>query len=200
MPVNYNSSFDGQKINEDNCFSITGYDAKTLLTFTGVNGYTPSFTYEISGTYPMLRVKVFHAEYELQCTIYFDETRVKNEYFHVKLPAQGIEQKIFTAQATALAANGFDNIRMHALGGEGLPDYTGHITWAKLGFTMDFGSEILQFRSVMKDHKRKEQTLNDLVKTEDGCNFWMRNGFSWNGLFKLSENSENQKILKHYLA
>ena len=199
MTVIYYPEHDGEKIDEANYSYITGYDLNKLLSFTGIHGYTDNYIYEISGTYPILRIYVSHAGYELQRSIYFDEARVKNDYFEVKIPRNGIGRKIFAAQVAALTLYGFENIRVHALGGEGCEDFNGHITWAKFGFSMDTGSEILKFKKLINAHNRKENTVNELVKSKNGSAFWSENGFSWNGIFLLAENSVNQKILKDYL-
>lgn len=77
-------------------------------------------------------------------------------------------------------------------------DYNGYITWGKLGYTMLITPRE-QFEKLLREHNRTEETLFELLKTKEGYEFWKRNGFSWSGIFFLTEGSENITLLKEYL-
>ena len=66
----------------------------------------------------------------------------------------------------------------------------GYYTWAKLGYEINTKSELgtvdqVMFDNLMKDNKRKEKTLQELISTNEGAIFWKENGFSFNGVLNL---------------
>ena len=55
-----------------------------------------------------------HSEYELQRTLIFDESVVKNDYFEVGKTGTGIGRKIFNSQVETLVQFGFEQIKVSA--------------------------------------------------------------------------------------
>jgi hypothetical protein len=56
------------------------------------------------------------------------------------------------------------------------------------------------FLELMEMYKRKEVSIIELMKTQDGRDFWLTNGFWWEGYFDLTDGSENMMAFQNYLA
>ena len=51
----------------------------------------------------------------------------------------------------------------------------------------------------MKAKGRTEKSLIELLSSKDGLDFWIAEGFSWQGIFDLIPNSESYRILREYM-
>ena len=49
MAVQYYPEHNGLKISETNCKELTGYSVDEILSFTGVQGHTDDYTFNIVG-------------------------------------------------------------------------------------------------------------------------------------------------------
>jgi hypothetical protein len=76
----------------------------------------------------------------------------------------------------------------------------GYYTWARLGY--DCKIDKLE-RPEDRDRVRKAfpeaRMLSDLMKTQEGRDFWKKNGGPFQGKFNLSEGSQSRKVLESYV-
>jgi len=56
------------------------------------------------------------------------------------------------------------------------------------------------FDHFLKLHGRDENTLYQLISTEEGLILWIAEGFSWEAEFDLAQDSESNRILSDYFA
>src|SRR3954452_19543616 len=65
----------------------------------------------------------------------------------------------------------------------------GYYTWARVGYSME-EPDHENFLELMEMYRRKETSIIELMETQDGRDFWLANGFWWEGYFDLSDGSE----------
>lgn len=79
----------------------------------------------------------------------------------------------------------------------------GYYTWARLGYDIKVKEEADIFRMVVKPSEDKEikgvKSLQELMSTKKGRNYWKENGFAFTGTFDLSDDSKSMNILERYI-
>jgi hypothetical protein len=129
----------------------------------------------------------------------FERAEIVNQLMQVHRKQTGLGTKLLTKQVNVAVATGFIRLSLFAAGNrDKLDKLNGYVTFAKLGFTM-INEEVGKFRSLMNAFGRPEHTVNELVATEEGFEWWIQNGYSWSGEFDLREGSINRKLLNAYL-
>lgn len=135
---------------------------------------------------------------------FFDENKdsVKMNHFYLN-PLIGMGKgkgtDIFKNQVGQFRKLGFKNLKTIAgdIGG-----MNGYYTWARLGYEFSSDSEKNALLDMIdfEDDKdiKKSSTLQEIMSTEKGRKWWKENGFSFNGVFNLDDNSESMKILNNY--
>ncbi len=200
MNLIYKPENNGKNIEEYDCHYLTGYTEGELVSFTGADYVRNSNrVVTISGIYPAVIVAVKCVDFQIRRQINFEEKSIRNELFRVNRKRTGLGSGIVNAQVDAATNAGFKLIKVLAIGRyDTIDKWNGYLTFAKLGFSME-EFEIDSFRKLLAKHGRIEQTINQLVSTEDGSKFWKENGYPWYGYFDLAENSVNRKILQTYI-
>lgn len=201
MNLIYKPENNGKNIEEYDCHYLTGYTEEELISFTGAD---PKDSFKqlvrISGFYPTIVVHVMHKEYTVSRLIDFERAEIVNQLMQVHRKQTGLGTKLLTKQVNVAVATGFTRLSLFAAGNrDKLDKLNGYVTFAKLGFTM-INEEIEKFRLLINAFGRPEHTVNELVATEDGAEWWIQNGYSWSGEFDLREGSINRKLLNAYLC
>ena len=118
----------------------------------------------------------------------------------VYTPGNHIGKALFINQMKSAMALKFKAISAFAQCNSGdEDDWEGYVFWAKIGFMMTDYDDIMDFEDMMKYYPNSKETLGELVLTEDGCDYWRRDGFGWQGKFYLWDNSPSMHQLKTYL-
>jgi len=78
--------------------------------------------------------------------------------------------------------------------------FNGYYTWARLGYSIDDPGDQRDFEQLIADYGRSEQSMIELMKTNEGREFWKDQGFWSQGIFDLTPNSQNIEALNNYLA
>ena len=117
----------------------------------------------------------------------------------IKEKGNGVGSSIFKNQVNQFKDLGFNILTTLAAKSK---IENGYYTWARLGYAMSDKEDIDRFKKLIensKDKKIKSATsLNKLMTFKKGRDFWKQNGFTFEGLFDLSDKSDNIKILKNY--
>ena len=203
----------GERITPINIIPFTGCPTNCWRRLTGlINPLLPEkfVSYNdcrVTGEYPIVRViaKNKNIKMELRCDLELKTIHVTN--FIVTNPGNGYGFLILKRMLNEAVEIGFKAIEGNARSGtdnEGVV-YTGYIKWGRFGFTMDNDSH-LEFRNEMKKHGREEDCLHWLLRSKEGRNFWIKNGYDWTAYFSLIENHPrkkkkgniNYRILNHY--
>ena len=99
-------------------------------------------------------------------------------------------------QVKAAARLRFKEITGYAIGSKFMQDFNGHYTWSRLGFNGELGQLKRESLPVSLQHS---ESLLDLMKTQEGRDWWYDHGDSHFINFDLKEGSRNHKVLRSYL-
>jgi GNAT superfamily N-acetyltransferase len=147
----------------------------------------------------MITVKVDHPDYWAVRIIAPDH--IKNDSFFINEGSQGkgLGTKIFKEQVDAAAKMGFKYIATNA-GGEPGEDMNGYYTWPRLGYDADLkdvdgGYLTKEAQKVVPEASK----ISDLMRTQEGREWWKANGTEFRAQFDLSEGSQSRKVLDEYV-
>lgn len=156
-----------------------------------ITSMTLDIEYETPGVFNVL---IFTNLYYVSRTINFNQKVIFNSSMRVEKQQQGLGRNLLINQIISARSFGFTLLNANAAGNP----MNGFYTWGRLGYTMTFSYKE-RFDELSRINNRKEKSLFELLKTEEGRNFWINNGFTWNGVFFVKEGSENIYLLKDYL-
>lgn len=99
-------------------------------------------------------------------------------------------------QVKEASKQGYKTIKTEAFRDED-GEYNGYYTWARLGY-IPKKQPSKQIEDFNKKYGTNAKTLQDLMATKEGRDFWKKNGETFNGEFDLSPNSYSMNTLKNY--
>jgi len=135
----------------------------------------------------------------LQVIIYPNQRYIWNECIVAHKTGSGIAAPWVRSQVRYSGSANFKYLKCSAHRNDTDPrvKWTGYLIWLKFGYLMEVDS-VLEFHKLMKQFNRSENTLQKLMATKEGEEFWRTNGFSWYGSFNLKRNSASRRILRRY--
>ena len=191
------------------CVELFSTSYGDLLDLTGLFGIRPrkdfdsstNASYDLSYEFELIHAD---AEYEGLLDKFYVLVNSKRKYVHNLMfiliqKGNGYALNRLLLQIETCRRLGYGYISLLAAGDPTDKRYIGYRVWCKYGFKMTTQREIDKFNKLMKDNNRSEKDLNELVMSNDGKQFWEKNGFPWMGYFDLSNNSESEKILTAYI-
>lgn len=187
-----NICLDTHSLTKEDLLSLAGGIPTNAATFFDINLTLVSYADAV------ISVGLNTSEFACTREIDLKEKVIRNTYACVKETGTGIGTNLLINQVEAAINFGYYTIKVTAMGGKYCPDMNGHYTWGRLGFTMLPG-DVTSFKALMFDFGRTERTLNELLSSDDGKDFWCKEGFTWLGEFDLSGHSENRMLLDKYL-
>lgn len=120
-----------------------------------------------------------------------DEIYIKEEF-----RGDGLGTKIFADQVANLRAMGFSHISCWAGRNE---VHNGYYTWARLGYDCPLHS-ILDLNHDLTKVFPSASTLQDIMTTKEGREWWKEKGKAFKAVFNLSPDSRNSRVLADYLT
>lgn len=113
---------------------------------------------------------------------------------------QGKGVSIFKNQVDQFKKLGFKKLTTDASQNAGM---NGYYTWARLGYSLSENEEKDILKNMLNFEDDEEiknmESLEELMQSDKGRKWWKEYGFSFKGVFDLSENSKNINILKNYI-
>ena len=108
--------------------------------------------------------------------------------------------EIFSNQVKEFQKQGFKELKTTAAKSD---IYNGYYTWARLGYEMSDQEDKERLKIDLSSSKNKKinsaNSLQELMTTSEGRDYWKKNGFKFEGTFDLSEGSKSQFILNKYM-
>lgn len=162
-----------------------------------------SKVYVNSMTKTHLRVYVEHPDIDF-CERYVivdkntGELYIKNSELRVNKP--GVGRQILRDEVANAKAAGIKKIVTEAAGSATNRDYNGYYTWARYGY--DRSLEYIQDDNVRAATIAKfpeAETILDIMATEEGRQWWKKNGGSWDAEFDLTPGSRSLQVFDAYL-
>jgi len=168
---------------------------------------------DLFGDGEVLHLDIKSDENKLSCTVVFEDgitnrifdtknNSVQMQYFYLnplKEKGKGLGTNIFKNQVEQFKKLGFRKLVTEAGKGNGL---NGYYTWARLGYKFESKLEegLLSFMLKKESDKKikKIKSLQELMSTKEGRNWWREYGFAFNGTFDLSDDSISMKTLNEY--
>jgi hypothetical protein len=156
-------------------------------------------------------VRALGADYDAKRVIFRDH--VHNQTFEVKQGAQGhgLGTKVFAQQVASAAAAGMKYIDCEA-GGWGerwlalhdrknVEGLNGFYTWPRLGYDAAIDTEKLDGlqKRELAEQFPKAKRVSDLMKTQEGRDWWKANGCDTLMKFDLKAGSLSRRVLEAYL-
>lgn len=114
---------------------------------------------------------------------------LKPEYHGSGLGVMALRQQVRTAQAL-----GFKSIRTEAAGDFFDPDFVGYYTWPRMGFNALVPDDL-----ILPPQLADAVDILDLMSTQEGRDWWKRNGHTFDAELDLRTGSKSLKILEQYL-
>lgn len=108
----------------------------------------------------------------------------------------GLGTKMFANMLDASEKNGFENIELRAAKGlHNGKEYNGYYTWARFGFEIKSPIQQKQFIELVETKGKTKtvkeaKTLQGLMKTKEGQDFWRENGFDYLGKFNIKQDKD----------
>lgn len=183
------------------CLAKHGATPEDMLELSGGMPVTMDFqsTCEIvSLTEDFVKVIVESDIYECERRFNFTKGVIRNIIMTVMKKGEGTGRALFVNQLLAARTFNFGVIKIQATGGDAPPEWNGHYTFGRFGFTMEAGDEAV-FQVTMRNDNRYDKTLAELLSTDEGRAYWIESGSTWAGIFDTDPNSENSKLLNDYL-
>lgn len=175
-----------------------------VLSFTGVPkdfGGQISVSYTQNGAY----VQISGEGVQMDRRINLQDKSVYNEYFRVDRSSRhyGRGAEIFNSQIQTLRNAGFNEVTVTAGGSYG-SSMNGYYTWARFGYeptnnpTMGVSqfNDHLQSKGITNSNVSK---FTDIMKTDEGRDWWTLNGRQWSGTFKLQGDGYSINTLNSYM-
>jgi 8-oxo-dGTP pyrophosphatase MutT (NUDIX family) len=116
--------------------------------------------------------------------------------------AKGTGSKIFFNQVTEFKKAGFEGLETEASRSD---VYNGYYSWAILGYEInpENQSQIEQFSKLTQQSDNEKikscKTLSELVSFKEGADYWKEEGFTFDGVFDMKDNSTSMKMLNSYV-
>jgi GNAT superfamily N-acetyltransferase len=192
----------------DDAYGVMAQFALTLADVVNLCGGIP--LPEITGIHAhifsqyagALTARISTDQYEVIRMIDLDIRRIDNRVMVVAPEArgQGIGTNLFLNQVQAARQLHFAKLQTYtrapSLYDEEDQDWQGYYFWANFGFVND---EEEEFKKWAIARNRPENTLNELMQTEEGRNLWKHEGFGWIGKFGLGDGDISFTLLIAYL-
>lgn len=172
-----------------------------------------------SGGYPYMNWVDGHMvreerEYVATRTMYRDgeELVIYNASFFMgeAYQGQGLGLQVFSDEVQNAIDAGISHIKTDAAGDGLIPLGTedranGYYTWARMGYIGDLPQKSLdRLGAAIADGTAPSEwgsytTVQELMQTSAGRDWWKANGSAWEGVFDLSDGSLSRKMLSDYL-
>jgi len=116
------------------------------------------------------------------------------------LRGQGVGRNAFAKQVEQSRRLGVDRIKLKAARNDD-PEYiqVGYKVWPKFGFDADLDARRLK-EHPLPDSLRSAKKVSDLYATEEGREWWEKNGWSTNMLFDMTADSLSWNIWRNYVT
>jgi len=181
------------------------YSSEEIVHLTGIIGIHPDLSkhddinIEISPFVDCTRVVVSSAAIKyLLFVIYYSFNCIDNLNIRATHLRSGIASKWVLSQSTAATAQRLKHLEAYAFREGTTAEWSGYIVWGKLGYLMH-GDSLGEFENLMNDKGRSEKSLEELISHTEGLEFWIAEGFPWQGRFDLAIGSESEWMLKNYI-
>lgn len=107
--------------------------------------------------------------------------------------------KIFKDQLKQFKDKGFKTLTTHAAKSD---TYNGYYTWSRLGYDIKQPRQKREFDELLSNSGDEEiknvKSLPELMSFQKGRDFWKKNGFEFDAVFDMDDNSESMMILDNY--
>lgn len=149
-----------------------------------------------------VNVRLDGEEISMLRTIDLDDKIIDNKYFYIESNSQykGQGSQIFKNQVDEAAKQGYKQIRTTAIRDI---DANGYYTWARLGYRPTELSRTNVINPIIKKfndiHTTDVKSLEELMATKEGQEYWKKNGKEFYGLFDLKEGSYSVNTLNNYI-
>jgi len=183
-------------------FTMLLYDLDEKITLNICGGVPCPFIHSIFHTVDLKSetncfvAAVDSSVHRVERKIFYLERLVINSLMKVFYTGKGAGKNIFINEVIELKKQGYRYMTVSAAQGDG---WNGYYTWARFGYSME-EPDHETFLELMELHGRKESSIIELMQTAEGRNFWLENGFWWEGYFDLTELSENMIAFQNYLT
>jgi hypothetical protein len=181
-----------------------GVAEEDLLSLAGVRDGAEVNIYEYQGG---IAVDVNHREYTAERTLRRVDNKLvlTNEEFSVKpgvKTGSGIGGKVFGRQVDYAKRIGVDRIELYAAGDYESSQRTrggknGYYTWPRFGCDADIPPV---HRAKLPAELAGATRLSDLMQTEAGREWWLKNGGPFDATFDLADDSLSMRIWSDYVA
>lgn len=134
-------------------------------------------------------------------TIDFQRRTIRNEEIQLQVKGLRIGTNVFINQVNEARKLSFNLFLTNAAGGSDywpLTNWDGYKVWVKYGYMMNKYYQ-KKYDLWRKTFGLKEKTLNELYTKKTNYHLWEMHGFSWEGMFDLTDKSNSIKYLKKYL-
>jgi len=146
----------------------------------------------------IVEVEIESAIFECTRKIDFEFNEMTNIRLEVFGKDQGIGTKLFERQLITARQLGIKRILVQAAGRDLDPEFNGHYTWGRFGFTMEEYSKA-GFLKWQKENDCFAITLYEMLKKEKCKQKWKKSGITWAGFFNTDQSSINSQRFKEYL-
>lgn len=175
----------GRQLTKGELASLVGapHDAKVTLQL----GYGAENSFEVH-----VRSTEMHAIRDFRRNSK-GEVVVHNAWFETFKTGTGLGTKVLGRQVEQAAKLGVKELQLTAGKGSGM---VGYYTWARLGYNANIPSSVA--RSLPAGMK-SAKTVNDLMQTSKGRDFWKTHGIQMDMKFDLSAGSLSRRTLAAYV-
>jgi hypothetical protein len=192
-------------VDEHELFESFGVSDVNFLNLAGGIPVVDNFPLECKIIIHSLGIAEVHINssiYRCERQFDFENKVIANVFLRVNAAGNGTGKRLLMNQITEARSFAFKKINLYASGGEemgGNTEWNGYYTWGRFGFEMILEDQA-KFNLWRKKFNRDEESLYDLLLTQEGRALWLEEGFSWHGEFDLDEKSITSKRFERYQA
>ncbi|HEX2907419.1 MAG TPA: hypothetical protein VHO69_11195 [Phototrophicaceae bacterium] len=122
-----------------------------------------------------------------------------NDFFATTEKGTGIGAEYFYNEVQAAARAGIGYIKVYAAGDRHSETFNGYYTWARFGYDAELDSINPFLQRKIPAALGNPETMQQLMATKAGRDWWKEHGQSWDGAFDLRDDSLSRRVLENYM-
>ena len=122
---------------------------------------------------------------------------LKNEEFKVQQTGKGLGMRVLQEQVKTASKLGIARMECYAAGSATEKGWNGYYTWPRLGYDARLPPKI---STKLTGKLKKAKKVSDLMKTQEGRDWWKENGSGLDMQFDLKGGSVSRKVFDNYVT
>ena len=159
-------------------------EVNSFLNLAGINNFSDSVRADIRDVRDGTKVKIRDSEKEVIIIAKPNEKEIYLDLISVENAGQGEGRDLFNEIIEQAKSQGYESITAYAAGDKDDEGYNGYYSLARFGFDGEIPEKL-------KEEAKEEfsaNTIQDLMQTEEGRQWWRENGTGFEATYEIKNN------------